>query len=383
MNLIFFPRTALSSACMAAWLHQIQSKTNIHRVLLILDTNNDFETNRIITIYWKDFKTEVLNIKYPTSENMYRFSLDFKNLFKSIKIAKQIYQLELARIQHELQILMGIKFKYICFTNFFPIEMFLKVLNVDECLYFEHGVGDLIQQKVSSQMVRRITFGIRFVFSVIFLNQFKLFRTNIQFFSIFREFVHNPPNNVHQISNVTFGEIFKNGSRILSSKIIEKHSENYSFIFDSIIILPNFPGIYTPQFKDFVKEVLKLVDRYSFEANVLIKLAPEQFHEQVSILRNILRDSIFSNDYIICEDQEVNNIPAENLCIIFDINTVFSVGCTTSLLLRFIGSEVNSISLIPTIKRNLKIKGDKSDIKAAKNLIKELKLYQKYDFFNS
>jgi hypothetical protein len=255
---------------MAAWFNLFQSKENIQKIFLILDSNNEIFVNKLITIYWKDMKTEILYFRYPSSDNVYKYSLNLKNIFKSLKIVKRNYKLEFARIQDELKHLIGIPFKYICFTNSFPIEMFMKVLNVDECLYFEHGVGDLIQQKMSSQMIRRFTFGFRFVFSVIFLNQFKLFRTNIQFFSIFREFVHKPPNNVHQISNVTFGEIFKNGSSMLSSKIIEKHSENYSFTFDSIIIVPNFPGIYTPQFKDFVKEVLKLVDGYSFEANVLI-----------------------------------------------------------------------------------------------------------------
>jgi hypothetical protein len=383
MNLIFFPRTALSSACMAAWFNLFQSKANIQRIFLILDSNNEIFVNKLITIYWKDMKTEILYFKYPSSYNVYKYSLNLKSIFKSLKIVKQNYQVEFTRIQDELKPLIGIPFKYICFTNSFPIEMFMKALDVDNCLYFEHGVGDLVQRKVDSQMFRRFTYIMRSILEIVLLNQYKFFRPNIHYYTIFSEFIEKLPKNVHRISIASLTTLFKSGSKVIASDVSEIRSKKFSYIFNSMIIIPNYPGADKLYFYNFIRDALKLADGNSLGSNILIKLSPDQFFEQLNTVRNVLSDSIFSNNFVIIDDQRMNYIAAENLCLIFSISTIFSVGYTTSLFLKITGYDTRSISLVPLYKTHLDINGDLSDNKLVKAGLREFENYERYLLFQS
>jgi hypothetical protein len=378
MNLIFFPRTALSSACMAAWVNSVRSKTDVQRIFIVLDLNNDFYFNRLITIYWKDLKTEILYLRYPTPENVYKYNFDFTNLFKSVKKLKQNYHIEFTRIQDELKCLEGIPFKYLCFTNSFPIEMFMKILSVQDCLYFEHGSGDLIQRKIDSQMYKRLTYLIRSIFEVIFLNQYKLYRPNIHFFSIFSEFVQNLPKNVHQISHTSLSKLFKSGTNVIASEISDMLSKKYSLDFDSMIIIPNLPVTGSSQFYNFIADTLKLADSCTSGDNILIKLSSDQFREQLSGFRYVLSGSTFLNKFVILDDEKMNKITAEHLCVIFSVSTIFSVGRTTTLFLRFIGHEVRFISLVPIYEYQFTANGDLSDNKQVKADIREFNNFKKF-----
>jgi hypothetical protein len=363
---------------MAAWFNLFQNKANIQRIFLIIDSNNEIFVNKLITIYWKDMKTEILYFKYPSSDNVYKYSLNLKSIFKSLKIVKQNYQVEFTRIQDELKPLIGIPFKYICFTNSFPIEMFMKALDVDNCLYFEHGVGDLVQRKVDSQMFRRFTYIMRSILEIVLLNQHKFFRPSIHYYTIFSEFIENLPKNVHQISIASLTTLFKSGSKIISSDVGELRLKKFSHIFDSMIIIPNYPDTGKLHFYNFIRDALKLADGNSLDSNILIKLSPDQFREQLNTVRSVLSNTIFSNRFVVIDDLRMTYIAAENLCLIFSIKTIFSVGCTTSLFLRITGADTRSISLVPIYKTYLGINGDLSDNKLAKADLRELGNYERY-----
>lgn len=338
---LFFPRTPLSSLAMSAWISSLiteNSRQDIEIILALPNLRPDLLN--LILLPWSKLNFRSFYFNYD-SLNYYPGVLGF-SASSSVKLNSNKRLADLDRVLRDLNFNLA-KFNFsfedinnFCFTSEHPILLHNKLRQSQNVFYFEHGFGDyaifLYIKHWTYQLYTRTR-------TYLESKLFQLYRSNLNHYSYVSIFCS-------ELCKPLFNETFiqdyylnKTLNQVRLEIINFFYNENLDIDFQNLYFLVSLDQIefFAPDdlekfitliYKDFIERS----NNYVNKPFLLIKPREDTSYAKLIELKNIIK-KICTRDTIIFSGLEKLHLSSELICILFNVQVVYTHGYTISAFL--------------------------------------------------